>query len=388
MQKWNDELENAKKHLQQEVSELKNKTAELETSLSLLRSTLESTANAIVAVNLEGKILNFNQKFLEMWQIPDSLMLSQLSPEAIAFFHNQLKNPNSNFLWVVSSESDFESYDILELKDGRVFAQYGKPQWLDDKIIGRVWSIWDITDYKQVESELRQALQQAQQLRELRADFISLVCHQFRTPLQAVSFSNSLLKRHIDEWTKEKTRPLLDRIQIAVEKLGQMLDDIQFFANTEAAKLNFEVEPLDLVQFCNELITQIQINSSHYINFVSQGSCNSAYIDPQLLEPILKNLLDNAVKYSKSDRPVDLQLSCESEKVIFQVTDRGVGIALADQERIFEPFYRGKNINNLPGTGLGLSIVKTLVDLYGGQIAVKSEVGVGTTFTVMLPSMK
>ncbi|RCJ40277.1 hypothetical protein A6770_10835 [Nostoc minutum NIES-26] len=288
-------------------------------------------------------------------------------------------------MWKVSNQPDLESYDILELKDGRVFAQYSQPQWLDDKIVGRVWSIWDITDYKQVELELCQALQQIQQLRELKANFISMVCHQFRTPLNAVSFSNSLLKRHIDEWTKEKTRPLLDHIQTAVEKLSRMLNDILFFANAEAAKFNFETEPLDLIQFCNELVIQIQMSSSHDINFVREGSCGSARIDRQLLEPILKNLLDNAVKYSPSDSPVDLQLSCKSGKVIFQVTDRGIGIAVADRQQIFEPFYRGKNIKNIPGTGLGLSLVKTLVDLYGGQIAVESEIDIGTTFTVMLP---
>lgn len=387
MQKLIEELKNAKEHLQQEVSELKKKTTELETSLSLLRSTLESTANGIVTVNLDGDVLNFNQKFVDMWQIPDSLTLSKNSPQASAFFQNQLKSPNtfSPVMWKVSNQPDLESYDILELKDGRVFAQYSQPQWLDDKIVGRVWSIWDITDYKQVELELCQALQQIQQLRELKANFISMVCHQFRTPLNAVSFSNSLLKRHIDEWTKEKTRPLLDHIQTAVEKLSRMLNDILFFANAEAAKFNFETEPLDLIQFCNELVIQIQMSSSHDINFVREGSCGSARIDRQLLEPILKNLLDNAVKYSPSDSPVDLQLSCKSGKVIFQVTDRGIGIAVADRQQIFEPFYRGKNIKNIPGTGLGLSLVKTLVDLYGGQIAVESEIDIGTTFTVMLP---
>lgn len=390
MQKLIDELENAEKHLQQEVSELKKKTAELETSLSLLRSTLESTAHGIVAVNLEGDVMNINQKFLDMWQIPDSLTLSQNSPQASLFFENQLKNPNSfrPFVGEVSSQPDFEGYNILELKDGRIFAQYSQPQWLGDRIIGRVWSIWDISDYKQVESKLRQTLQQVQQLREQRANFISQVCHQFRTPLNVVSFSNSLLKKHIDEWTKEKTQPLLDHIQTAVEKLSGMLNDVLLFANAEVAKPNFETEPLDLVRFCNELIAQIQKSSAHHINFVSEGSCGSVCIDEKLLEPILKNLLDNAFKYSASDSLVDLRLACESGKVIFQVTDRGVGIAVADRQRIFEPFYRGKNIKNIPGTGLGLPLVKTLVDLYGGEITVESEVDVGTTFTVMLLSVK
>ncbi|MBH8564890.1 PAS domain-containing sensor histidine kinase [Nostoc sp. CENA67] len=391
MQKWIDELRDAQEHLQQEVSQLKKQEAKLEISLSILRSIIESTANGIVAVNLEGEILSFNQKFVDMWQIPESLMLSKNFSQASAFLENQLKNAEAfrGVMWEVSSQPDSQSYDILELMDGRVFAQYSLPQWLNGKIIGRVWSIWEISDCKQVESELRQALEQAQEYRELRANFVSVLCHQFRTPLNVISFSNSLLQRQGDEWRKEKTRPLLEHIQTAIEKLSQMLDDVILFAKAETAKLNLEIEPLDLLRFCNEIVVQIQMShSQNSINFLSQGSCLTTCIDQRLLEPILKNLLDNAVKYSPVGSAVDLELFCEEEKVIFQVTDRGVGIPVVDKERIFEPFYRGKNSKNLPGTGLGLSVVKTLVDLHRGQINLESEVGTGTKFTVALPSVK
>ncbi|MCC5600816.1 scytonemin biosynthesis sensor histidine kinase [Nostoc favosum] len=515
VQKWTDELRDAKDNLQQEFSQLKAKEVELETSLSLLRSTLESTAIGIVAVNFEGDILSLNQKFVDMWQIPESLILSKKCPRCKDFFENQLKDPQafSRLIWEVSSQSDFESYDILELNDGRVFAHYSKPQWLDSKIIGRVWSIWDITeskrteealrlnaarfrtlaettdtstfliqgarlcyinpaveeltgytkeelltgfdirrlikskkgrqirkqgeaanfeyqemniltkngterwlacavamldggldfggkpvemiagiditDYKYAELGLNQALEQAKQLSELRARFLSMVCHQFRTPLNIVSFSNSLLKEEVDKRTQKKIQPLLDHIEKATEQLSQMLDDILFFSKAEAAKINCEPKPLELVGFCNDLVAQMQMSVSQIpINFVSQHNSLTACIDKKLLEPILKNLLDNAIKYSPSHIAIDLKLSCKNEKVIFQVKDRGIGIPVTDQQRIFEPFYRGTNIDSIPGTGLGLSILKTLVDLHHGQVSVESQVDVGTTFTVMLPLIK
>ncbi|HYX17924.1 MAG TPA: PAS domain-containing sensor histidine kinase [Nostoc sp.] len=515
VQKWTDELRDAKDTLQQEFSLLKTKEVELETSLSLLRSTLESTAIGIVAVNFEGDILSLNQKFVDMWQIPESLILSKKCPRCKAFFENQLKDPQafSRLIWEVSSQSDFESYDILELNDGRVFAHYSKPQWLDGKIIGRVWSIWDITeskrteealrlnavrfrtlaektdtstfliqgarlcyinpaveqltgytkeelltgfdirrlikskkrrqirkqgeaanfeyqemniltkngterwlacavvmldgvldfegkpvemiagvditDYKYAELGLNQALEQAKQLSELRARFLSMVCHQFRTPLNIVSFSNSLLKEEVDKRTQKKIQPLLDHIQKATEQLSQMLDDILFFSKAEAAKINCEPKPLELVGFCNDLVAQMQISVRQIpINFVSKDKSLTACIDKKLLEPVLKNLLDNAIKYSPSHIAIDLNLYCKNEKVIFQVKDRGIGIPVVDQQRIFEPFYRGTNIDSIPGTGLGLSILKTLVDLHHGQIFVESQVDVGTTFTVMLPLIK
>ncbi|MDZ7952890.1 scytonemin biosynthesis sensor histidine kinase [Nostoc sp. DedQUE09] len=515
VQKWTDGLRDAKDNLQQEFSQLKDKEVELETSLSLLRSTLESTAIGIVAVNFEGDILSLNQKFVDMWQIPESLILSKKCPRCKAFFENQLKDPQtfSRLIWEVSSQSDFESYDILELKDGRVFAHYSKPHLLEGKIIGRVWSIWDITaskqteealrlnatrfrtlaettdastfliqgtrlcyinpaveqltgytkeelltgfdlrrlikskkprqvrkqdeaagfeyqemniltkngterwlacavakldggldfggkpveliagiditDYKYAELGLNQALEQAKQLSELRARFLAMVCHQFRTPLNIVSFSNSLLKEEVDKRTQKKIQPLLDHIQKATEQLSLMLDDILFFSKAESAKLNFEPKPLELVQLCEDLVAQMQMNlSQNPINFVSQDSSLIAYIDKKLLEPILKNLLDNAIKYSPSSEAINLELSCKNEKLIFQVKDRGIGISAVDQQRIFEPFYRGSNIDHIPGTGLGLSILKTLVDLHHGQVSVESEVDVGSTFTVMLPLIK
>jgi signal transduction histidine kinase len=391
MQTWIVELKNINQQLQREISELQQKEADLEKSLAVVRSIFDSTAHGIVAVSVEGDILSCNQEFADMWQIPNSLTLSVKSPECLAFFENQLKEPQlfRDSMWDVKCDLKSDRYDILQLKDGRLFAQYSRPQMLDGKIIGRVWSIWDVSAYKQAELELRQALEQSKQLSDLRAQFVSMLCHQLRTPLNVVSFSNSILKKNIDEWRGEKTKPLLDRIQTAVEQLSKMLDDILFFAKAEAAKLQFDAQPLNLVRFCNEIVSQIHMCSSqNRIHFVSQSSCLTAFIDKKLLEPILKNLLDNAIKYSPSGGVVDFKLLCEQETIVFQITDRGIGIPMIDQQRLFEPFYRGSNTTNLPGTGLGLSIVKTLVDLHGGHIDMKSEVGVGTTFTIMLPSVK
>jgi PAS domain S-box-containing protein len=213
---------------------------------------------------------------------------------------------------------------------------------------------------------------------------LSIVCHELRTPLNIISFSNSLLKRHIDEWTEDKITSCLNHIQIAIEQISQTLDNTLLLAKTGAAKLEFQTERLDLPQFCHNLIQ----SHHHPIHLTSSGNCLVAWMDKKSLELILNNLLNNAVKYSPPDSPVFLHLVCEYGKVIFHVQDTGVGIPLVDQSRLFEPFYRGSNINHIPGTGLGLSIVKTLVDLHSGKITVESEVGVGTKFTVILPTIK
>ncbi|MCA1990553.1 MAG: sensor histidine kinase [Coleofasciculus sp. S288] len=121
------------------------------------------------------------------------------------------------------------------------------------------------------------------------------------------------------------------------------------------------------------------------MTFVTQGQCSIAHLDEKLLHSILTNLLTNALKYSPQGGQINFTLICEQEKAIFKIQDQGIGIPLEDQNHLFELFHRGKNIENIPGTGLGLSVVKKCLELQSGEIALKSEVGVGTTIIVTLP---
>ena len=107
--------------------------------------------------------------------------------------------------------------------------------------------------------------------------------------------------------------------------------------------------------------------------------------DERLLRLILNNLLMNAVKYSPDGSQIDLDVACEDDSVVFRVQDRGVGIPERDQAHLFDLFYRGRNVDTTPGTGLGLSIASRAVEAQAGSITFESQVGVGTTFTVILP---
>ena len=385
--------------VQQEISQLKKTESQLAKTLSLVRGTLDSTAYGTVAVSYEGEVLSQNRKFLEMWNIPDSLTLSKNSEECRNFFARQLKNPEvfRRSVWEVSRESEAETYDILELKDGRVFAQYSKPQRHDDKIIGRVWSIWDITELKQqTELELQktqgtietiQTLEEAKQLSELRSRFLSMLCHQFRSSLNIISFSNSLLKRYVNKWTDSNKLPYLDNIQTAVEQISVLLDELVFFGKSEVGQTDFDPKPIDLAHFCRDLIAQMQPLSDgkqQTIEFHSHLNCKATCIDKNILHHIITNLLSNAIKYSPNGSKIELEVICNKEQAVVVIKDRGIGISEVDQQRIFDPFFRGSNVDSTPGNGLGLSIVKNLVEIHGGKIEVESEVGIGTKFSLVL----
>ncbi|MEL6321201.1 MAG: sensor histidine kinase, partial [Cyanobacteria bacterium J06626_14] len=145
---------------------------------------------------------------------------------------------------------------------------------------------------------------------------------------------------------------------------------------------------VDLGSYCQKLLSDFKTSSSktREIQFQVQGDAADVYVDTELIETILSNLLSNALKYSPVDRPVSLSLKYLPSQVIFAIQDQGRGIPKEDQPALFEAFFRARNVGATPGTGLGLSIVKQCVDLHGGAIAIQSEVDAGSTFIVTLPS--
>ena len=244
-----------------------------------------------------------------------------------------------------------------------------------------------IIQRKQAEEEVCKALEQEKQLNELKSRFISMTSHEFRTPLSTILFSAELLENYGQKWSEEKKSEHLQRIQISVERMTQLLEDILLLGKAEAGKLEYKAEKLNLDKFCSDLVEELQlgIGNKHAITFIKQGQCTTTCMDEKLLRQILSNLLSNAIKYSPKGSTVGFEASCQNGEVIFQIRDQGIGIPLEDQQRLFESFHRANNVGTIPGTGLGLAIVKKSVDLHGGQITVDSKVGVGTTFTVRLP---
>ncbi len=244
----------------------------------------------------------------------------------------------------------------------------------------------DITERKRAE-EIRRSLEREKELSEARFSFVSMMSHEFRNPLGTILASGELLKNYSHKTTPEQKERCLDRIEDAAQEMMQLLDDILNLSRAEVGKLEFNPQPLNLLEFCQIFMEGIKLCSSdkYTFNLVTRGECSKAYMDEKLLGHILTNLVSNAIKYSPEGGMVQFELSCENNEAIFQIQDWGIGIALNEQTQLFESFYRGQNVGKIPGTGLGLCIVKKFVDLHNGKIALKSEIGVGTTFRVTLP---
>lgn len=246
----------------------------------------------------------------------------------------------------------------------------------------------------QAEVEIQNALayakalqKEAQEGSKLKSEYLSMATHEFRTPLCVIKYSALLLQDYGHQWNDEKKQQHLQRIQIAVDSMNQLLEDVLTLGEADAGKLKCNFVSLDVVSFCKNLVEAMQwsVGQGYILKFATYGNCTTAYLDEKLLWHLLNNLLSNAIKYSPQGSTVSLTLSCTPESIRFEVQDCGIGIPLEDQKLLFEPFRRATNVGKTPGTGLGLAIVKRSVDLHGGQITVESQVGRGTTFIVTLP---
>jgi signal transduction histidine kinase len=224
---------------------------------------------------------------------------------------------------------------------------------------------------------------------EMKSQLVAVVAHEFRNPLNAILFSSELLQRYGSEVTREKRESYFQRIHKAVKRMNLLLDDVLVIGEADAGKMVCCPQPIDLVDFCREMIDELQTDHDA-IAFTQQSShpmsVNSRIrLDEKLLRHILTNLLSNAIKYSPQGAEVAFSLLLGDETAVFRIQDQGIGIPEADQAQLFTAFFRGSNVKRIQGTGLGLSIVKQCVEVQGGKIALESQPGHGSIFTVTLP---
>lgn len=245
----------------------------------------------------------------------------------------------------------------------------------------------DITDRKRAESELLKSLAREKELSQMKTSFVSMVSHEFRTPLGIIMSSAQILADYFDRLTPEERAEHLKSITGNSRHMSSLMEEALVLSRVDAGKMLCEPTELDLPLLCRR-ITEEAISASERrnpINLEVAPGCGAARADERLLRHIFSNLLSNAIKYSAPGSPVDFGLRCEGTDAIFRVRDRGIGIPENDREWLFEAFHRGKNVGDRPGTGLGLTIVKRCVELHGGGIALQSAAGQGTEITVRLP---
>jgi signal transduction histidine kinase len=258
-------------------------------------------------------------------------------------------------------------------------------QWGGRQVIQAV--INDITERKKAEAELLRALARERELSALKGGFVSMISHEFRTPLSIIMSSAEILDSYFDRLDPAERRDQLLSIQKNSRRMARLMEDVLLLGQADAGKLEFKPSPLDLREFLSRLIDELHAATQHRCPIrLNAGTLPLRVMaDERLLRHVFTNLLSNAVKYSADESPVDLQVEPEGPDLIFRVSDRGIGIPPQDLEWLFNSFHRGRNVGHRPGTGLGLVIVKRCVERHGGQVQLHSLEREGTTVVVRLP---
>jgi signal transduction histidine kinase len=240
---------------------------------------------------------------------------------------------------------------------------------------------------EKAQSELKRSLAVERELGELKSRFVSMVSHEFRTPLGITMSAVELLRNYLDRLPPEKLRELLEDIYNSTLRMSGLMEQILLLGHVESGKLAARRAPLDLAILTGKLTDETLSATVRKcpIHLIVGENLTGATGDESLLRHIMSNLLSNAVKYSSNGRPVEFSVLRENNEAVFTFRDQGIGIPQFDQPRIFEAFHRAANAGQTQGTGLGLLIVKRCVELHDGRIAFQSCEGTGTTFTVRLP---
>jgi len=384
--------------LAQQATETANRLAaeELQYSLSLLRATLDSTADGILVVDRQGQVTSCNQEFARMWRIPEDLLLRRDDAVLLDYVLGQLTEPEA-FLRKVKelyASPWAKSYDLLEFKDGRRFERYSQPQRLGDTVLGRVWSFRDVTERRRAERVLEDAKEQAEAASRAKSQFLANVSHEIRTPMNGIL---GMAELALEADSPAEQRECLDQVKRSAKSLLTLLNEVLDLSKVEAGRVELETVPFSLRRTIEDAV-QTLAPAARQKGLELRRTMLDALPDARLGDPfrlrqVLLNLIGNAIKFT-ADGHVSIRVGpAESEpegaSLHFSISDTGIGISSEQQERIFAPFYQGdgSTTRRYGGTGLGLAIAAKLVSLMGGRIWVDSAPGHGSTFhfTARLP---
>lgn len=372
-----------------EITERKRIEQALRESEERFRAIADATPIPLVISRCsDGLVLYGNQPLCQTFGLPPEKLIGCQTPDYYCD-----RNDRTRLVENLTKYQQINNYEVLVKKED------GTPFWVAVYMRLIVFNcapsifaaFYDITERKQAESQISQALAREKELNQLKSYFISMTSHQFRTPLTTILGSAELLKSYSKLWTHTKKEIYFERIENTVKHMIELLDEILLIAHAESGKLRFLPSGLNLPKFCHNLVQRFQLNheTDPQILLTIQGDYSplkeQPILDRKLLEQILTNLLANAIKYSGLGSKIYFLVNCDPQKIIFTIKDQGIGIPSEDLTQLFEPFHRCKNVKKIAGTGLGLTIVKKAADLHGAEITVDSQVGVGTTFTVTIP---
>jgi two-component system phosphate regulon sensor histidine kinase PhoR len=383
-----DELAGLADSLNETAAQMERTILSLSSERNRSGAILRSMVEGVAVIDAQEKLVFCNRAFSEILNV--DLALSEGRPlieivrnsELIGLIRRALSSEEGLQTDITMGIVQLRSFSVtaapvnaLEMSLPVYEGGFGGVLRAAEKPSGAVVVLHDVTELRRLE--------------RVRQDFVANVSHEFKTPLTAIQgFAETLLGGAIDD--TRNNRRFLEVIREHAARLARLTDDLLKLARIEAGKLEvqfFPVNVMELIESCTDTTLLKAARKQIAIEIDLPQGLPSIRGDASLLRDVLQNLLDNAIQYTPEGGHIRVNAIAGPREVTFTVADTGIGIPLAEQERIFERFYRvdPARSREAGGTGLGLSIAKHIVEAHGGRLSVESEIGGGSKFSFSVP---
>jgi len=366
--------------LKKSYTNLEKNLEELATEKELLSITLGGMSEGLIAVDIDKRIILFNEVAENLcgWKFKE--VEGKLVDEVFQIINEQTEEPLENPIEKALQSKEAEcgtQYDVLVSRDGSrcpVYVSAAPIRKTEGEVVGVVMVFRDVSYERELD--------------RMKTDFVSSVSHELRTPLTSIkAYTETILN---DKDMPEETRwNFMDVISEETNRLANLIEDLLEVSRIEAGTAKIELDTVDVTAIIEKVLTALKpLANKKNIELETHISNELPQLpaDESKIESVITNLINNAIKFTPENGRVSISVETANDQMSIRISDTGMGIPAEALPKIFNRFYRvyrpGKQIQ---GTGLGLSIVNKIVEMHNGRIEVESEVDRGTTFTVFIP---
>lgn len=403
----------------------------IELTNSRLKTIFDNVTDVILIHNAKGELIEINQAGIDRFGI-DIINLNKynvfelVSKEYKELISEKINNSSDDyfstfeskhttasgdvihtenkFKFLVSNNADLFiniSRDITEIKS-KELEQKESNKRLKELVEERTSQLEDalselrneINVKIQAENELIEAknnliksLEIEREYSQLKSRFVSMISHEYRTPLTVILSSTYILEYFFDNKDREKFIQNINKIQLSVQSMTRLLEDVMKIGKSEGELSKVKYRKFDVIVSIEEVISEIKFieKINHNYELISKYKDLIVNLDEKLFMYIIRNLINNASKYSEKDTFVRIKVDVQNHNLKISISDEGIGIPKDDLKHLFDPFFRSENVGAIEGTGLGLHLTKKYVEALSGEINVDSYQNKGTKFMLTFP---
>tara|TARA_B110000305_G_C19441441_1_gene642120 strand:+ start:363 stop:1586 length:1224 start_codon:yes stop_codon:yes gene_type:complete len=292
--------------------------------------------------------------------------------------------------YIMALVTDISARKEQEVKLSNLNAEFEQKILLRTKELNETISQLEHENMLRVDAEkdTNIAFRKERELNKLKTNFLSLVSHEFKTPLSGILTSTILLRKYNLAEQQEKRDKHIQTITDKVQYLNNILNDFLSLEKLETGNVNYNLSTFELGKVMKEVVSNanILLKEGQTINYPDHIDEISLLQDEKIIELTLSNLIHNAIKYSSENSVIAIKVSQDLDITTLEIIDDGIGVPKIDQKNIFNRYFRAENALLTEGTGIGLNISKTHIENLGGSINFESEENKGTTFTISIPN--